>query len=369
MKIAKDCRKVKSKSPEKYSDIHDSQELSHKKNLSSTPPLSSQDDISKSMEITPVRESSYNDSFNGLLDVPLFERIKIMPKALLQNYETSLSRIPGNANDLVNVLFGSSSLNDSNFSPICGSTLSVETMKNEISMSFKLEEKLNLSANMKNADQIVKVVFDDSLYSSDGLSPCQNYNNILDTEKELKEENMDILIDDTKKSTPKQEADIVDVVNTEKLKNAIYLDFSDSDDSFLSLLSQEQKYHEDIIYSPKYINAEKNITSNFPPSVEFSLKSEKHNVICFSNVQNVSTPLMKNSYLSPSTLYSLKHSISRTQKKICPRYLLSEIFNMSSPKSEAQTFAKNSLNSTPNSSKTPNLLYSPVIFDSSIEEF
>lgn len=366
MKIAKDCRKVKSKSPEKYSDTHDSQELSHKKNLSSTPLLSSQD-ILKSMEITPFRESSYNDSFNGLLDVPLFERIKIMPKALLQNYETSLSKIPGNANDLVNIFFGNS-LNDSNFSPICGSTLNVETKKNEISMSFKLEEKLNLSANMKNAE-IVKVVFNDSLCSSDGLSPCRNYNNILGTEKELKEESMDLLVDDTKKSIPKQEADIVDVVNTEKLKNAIYLDFSDSDDSFLSLLSQEQKYHEDILYSLEYINVEKNITSNFPPSIEFSLKSEKHNIIGFSNAQNASTPLMKKSHLSPSTLYSLKHSISRTQKKICPRYLLSEIFNISSPKSEARIFAKNSLNSTPNSSKTTNLLYSPVTFDSSIDEF
>lgn len=369
MKIAKDCRKVKSKSPEKYSDTHDSQELSHKKNLSCTPPSSLQDtfDIPKSMEITPVKESSYNDSFNGLLDVPLFERIKIMPKALLRNYETSLFRATGNANDLVSILFGNS-LNDSSFSPICGSTLNIEKKKNEISMSFKSGEKLNLSANTNNTDQIVKVVFNDSLYSSDGLPPCRNYNNILDTKKELKEESMDLSVDDTKKSIPKQEA-VVDVVNPENLKNAIYLKFSDSDDSFLSLLSQEQKYHEDIVYSPEYINVEKNITSKCPPSIEFSLNSANQNIVGFNNVQNVSTPLMKKSYLSPSTLYSLKHSISRTRKKICPRYLLSEMLNISSPKSEAQIFAKNSLNSTPNSSKITNLLYSPLMFDSSIDEF
>lgn len=365
MKVAKDCRKVKS--PEKYSDTYDSQELSHNKNISCNPTLSSQDafDIPKSMAITPVKESSYNDSFNGLLDVPLFERIKIMPKALLQNYETSLSRVPCNANDLVNNLFGNS-LNDSSFSPICVSTLNIKKKKNEISTSFKLEEKLSLSANTNNTDQIVKVVFSDSQHNSDGLSPCRNYNNILVIKKDLKEESMNISVDEIKKSTPKQEADIVGV-NPENIKNAIYLDFSDSDDSFLSLLSQEQKY-EDNVYSPECIKVEKDITSNCPSSIEFSINSAKQSILSFKNIQNISTPLMKKSHLSPSTLYSLKHSISRTRKKIYPRYLLSEIFNASSPKSEAQIFAKNSLNNTPNSSKIANILYSPLMFDSSIDE-
>ena len=363
-KVAEKCQKVKSKSKEKYSEIHSSQELSHSKNALCNRDMPSQDGVdslkSVKMDISSDKESSFSDSFNGLLDIPLFERIKSMPKALLQNNETFVHKIPGNGNDLIDILFDNS-LNHTSLLDLQHSFLNNEKRQTGISLDFKISEEFCPSTKTNNADQVINHLFNDSEISSSST----NYNYVFGRNNGPKIENMDFSIDETNKSTPKKN---VNNANSTNVKNTIYLDFSDSDDSFLSILNQGLKYHQSNVYSPEYIKVEKGIAKKCPFSIDSSTHSVKQDIFGL-NAQNISTPLMNKPNLSPSTLYSLKHSISRTQKKVGPRFLLSEIFNNSSPKIEAHIYSRNSAVNSPNSFKAfPHVLFSPLNFDSSIDE-